>query len=114
MLNTAAVISSVTSTPGDGQVILQWNIDSETCPIEYYTLQYELIRIDGCQDVNEGRVEPITINMTDTSYNVTGLQTFATYSFYLTPYNVIGEGAEIRFENITTNEQGKTRYCFHV
>ena len=104
---TAAVISTPQTTSGNGEITLTWTDTNTDCPIDYYTLQYELIKQDGCQDGDGLRTEPIQINSTATSLTVTGLEAFSTYTFYLSPHNVIGDGAELVFENVTTNEQGK-------
>ena len=110
-LPTDANISSPIGTPGESQVTLQWSVGNTLCPIDFYTLEYELVQLDGCQFGDGSRTEPIVFNATSSSeFIVMGLESYSIYTFYLTPHNIVGDGDVLVFYNVTTNEEGMVSY----
>ncbi|XP_038066610.1 receptor-type tyrosine-protein phosphatase F-like [Patiria miniata] len=80
---------------------VRWNRPSGNCPIDHYTVSYDLFRLLKCEYPTSNRIEAGRTTLME--YNITGLFPNSEYSVYVTATTSAGEGSE-DYEYVYTAE----------
>ncbi len=83
---TPEVLTTLTATPSDGQVTLNWEAGSATSPITGYTVQ-------SSSNGGSSWSTAIALDSTARSYTYSGLTNGTTYTFRANAVNALGAGA---------------------
>jgi len=83
---TPEVLTTLTATPSDGQVTLNWGAGSATSPITGYTVQ-------SSSNGGSSWSTAIALDSTARSYTYSGLTNGTTYTFRVNAVNALGAGA---------------------